>query len=202
MKLFIKPGSCSLASHIVLKEFGLPHETEVVDTKAGKTATGNDFSAINPKGYVPALQLDDGTILTEGAAILQYLADRAPASGLAPANGTLARYQVQAWLSYISAELHKSFVPFFYPGSSEDWKNAGRAGLQKRFAYVDSSLAGKDFLMGSQFTIADAYLFVVSNWARLVRFDLSGFDNLKAFQARVLARPAVQEAMKAEGLKV
>ena len=202
MKLFIKPGSCSLASHIVLKELGLPHEIEVVDTKAGKTASGNDFSAINPKGYVPALQLDDGTVLTEGAAILQYLADQVPASGLAPENGTLARYQVQAWLSYISAELHKNFVPFFYPGSSEDWKSAGRAGLQKRFAYVDDCLQGKDFLMGTQFTIADAYLFVVSNWAAFVKFDLSGFANITAFRARMRARPAVQAAMKAEGLKV
>lgn len=202
MKLFIKPGSCSLASHIVLKELGLPHETEVVDTKAGKTASGNDFSAINPKGYVPALQLDDGTVLTEGAAILQYLADQAPASGLAPANGTLARYQVQAWLSYISAELHKNFVPFFYPGSSDDWKSAGRAGLQKRFAYIDGCLQGKDFLMGTQFTIADAYLFVVSNWAAFVKFDLSGFANIMAFRARMQARPAVQAAMKSEGLKV
>jgi glutathione S-transferase len=202
MKLFIKPGSCSLASHIVLKELGLPCETEVVDTKAGKTASGSDYSAINPKGYVPALQLDDGTVLTEGPAILQYLADQAPAGGLVPENGSVARYQVQGWLNYIGSELHKNFSPFFNPVASDEWKETCRASLQKRFAYVDDCLKGKDFLMGAQFTIADAYLFVVSNWAKFVKFDLTGFANLTAFQARVHARPAVQAAMKGEGLKV
>jgi glutathione S-transferase len=202
MKLFIKPGSCSLASHIVLHELGLSHDIEVVDTKAGKTASGQDYAAINAKGYVPALQLDDGVVLTEGPAVLQYLADQKPAAGLAPANGSLQRYQVQGWLNYVGSELHKNFSPFFNPAAGEDWKAICRANLEKRFAYVDAALQGKNFLMGEQFTIADAYLFVVSNWARAVKFDLSAYANITAFQERVRARPAVQAAMKAEGLKI
>ena len=202
MKLFIKPGSCSLASHIILRELDMPFETEVVDTKAGKTASGNDYAAINPKGYVPALQLGDGTVLTEGPAIMQYLVDQQPGSTLAPANGTLQRYQVQAWLNFIGSEVHKNFSPFFKPTSTPEWKEACRANLERRYAYINDCLQDKPYLMGDQFTIADAYLFVVTNWAAIVKFDMSPYANVLAFQERVRARPTVQAAMKAEGLKV
>ena len=200
MKLFLKPGSCSLASHIVLEEIGRPYDTETVDLAKKLTASGADFWAINPKGYVPALLLDDGDLLTEGPAILQYLADLAPELQLAPANGSKARYQLQSWLTFIGTEVHKNFSPFFNPAATPEMKELARTNLQRRLGYVNDQLAGRDFLMGDTFSVADAYLFTVTNWARLVKVDLSTFANLLAYRARVGERPGVQAAMRAEGL--
>ena len=200
MKLFLKPGACSLASHIVLEELGRPYETEAVDLAKKVTASGADFWAINPKGYVPALLLDDGDLLTEGPAILQYLADQAPELNLAPANGSKARYQLQSWLTFIGTEVHKNFSPFFNPAATPEMKELARANLQRRLGYVNDQLAGRDFLMGDTFSVADAYLFTVVGWAKFVQLDLSAWPHLIAFQGRVAARPATQRALKAEGL--
>jgi len=200
MKLYLKPGACSLSPHIVLQELGLAHETEVVDLAKKVTASGANFLDINPKGYVPALTLDDGTLLTEGPAIVQYLADLHPEAQLAPPNGSLARYQLQSWLTYIGTELHKNFTPFFNPAATAEMKAQAGAMLQRRFALVESELASKSYLMGEGFTVADAYLFTVTSWAKFIKFDLSAFPQLQAFQTRVAARPAVQRALKAEGL--
>lgn len=200
MKLFIKPGACSLSPHIVLEELGLPYETEVVDLARKTTASGQDFLAINPKGYVPALLLDSGELLTEGPAIVQYLADLVPAKQLAPANGSIARYQLQSWLTFIGTEVHKSFSPFFNPKAPQEWKDIARANLERRLAYVAQQLEGKDYLLGSEFTVADAYLFTVLNWSKFIKLDLGAWPLLLAYQARVAARPAVQAALKAEGL--
>ena len=200
MKLFIKPGACSLSPHIVLEELGLPYETEVVDLAKKTTASGQDFLAINPKGYVPALQLDSGELLTEGPAIVQYLADLAPEKQLAPANGSVARYQLQSWLTFIGTEVHKSFSPFFNPKAPQEWKDIARANLERRLAYVAQQLEGRDYLLGSEFSVADAYLFTVLNWSKFIKLDLGAWPLLVAYQARVAARPAVQAALKAEGL--
>ena len=200
MKLFLKPGSCSLASHIVLEEIGRPYDTETVDLAKKLTASGADFWAINPKGYVPALLLDDGDLLTEGPAILQYLAALAPELQLAPANGSKARYQLQSWLTFIGTEVHKNFSPFFNPPATPEMKDLARANLQRRLGYVNDQLAGRDFLMGDTFSVADAYLFTVVGWAKFVQLDLSAWPHLIAFQGRVAARPATQRALKAEGL--
>ena len=200
MKLFLKPGSCSLASHIVLEEIGRPYDTETVDLAKKLTASGADFWAINPKGHVPALLLDDGDLLTEGPAILQYLADLAPELQLAPANGSKARYQLQSWLTFIGTEVHKNFSPFFNPAATPEMKDLARANLQRRLGYVNDQLAGRDFLMGDTFSVADAYLFTVVGWAKFVQLDLSAWPHLIAFQGRVAARPATQRALKAEGL--
>jgi len=200
MKLFIKPGACSLSPHIVLEELGLPYETEVVDLARKTTASGQDFLAINPKGYVPALLLDSGELLTEGPAIVQYLADLAPEKQLAPANGSVARYQLQSWLTFIGTELHKSFSPFFNPKAPQEWKDIARANLERRLAYVAQQLEGRDYLLGSDFSVADAYLFTVLGWSKFIKLDLGAWPALVAYQARVAARPAVQEALKAEGL--
>jgi glutathione S-transferase len=200
MKLFLKPGACSLSPHIVLEEAGLKYETEVVDLKTRLTASGQDYTTINPKGYVPALLLDSGEVLTEGPAIVQYLADLVPEKKLAPANGTLERYRLQSWLTFIGTELHKTFSAFFNPATPEDWKAFCRANLERRFGYVAEQLAGKDYLMGPDFSVADAYLFTVASWAKFIEFDLSQWPALGAYQARVAARPAVVAAMKAEGL--
>lgn len=200
MKLFIKPGACSLSPHIVLEELGLPYETEVVDLAKKTTASGQDFLAINPKGYVPALQLDSGELLTEGPAIVQYLADLAPEKQLAPANGSVARYQLQSWLTFIGTEVHKSFSPFFNPKAPQEWKDIARANLERRLAYVAQQLEGRDYLLGSEFSVADAYLFTVLNWSKFIKLDLGAWPVLVAYQARVAARPAVQAALKAEGL--
>ena len=200
MKLFYKPGACSLSPHIVLEESGLPYESESVDLKTKVTASGADFYAINPKGYVPALLLDSGELLTEGPAIVQYLADQVPAKRLAPANGTLERYRLQSWLTFIGTELHKSFSPFFNPAAGDDWKTIARANLERRLAYTDAQLAGKSYLLGEDFTVADAYLFTVLSWAKFIKLDLAQWPNLAAYQARVAARPKVQAALKAEGL--
>lgn len=200
MKLFLKPGACSLSVHIVLEELGLKYETDTVDLKGKKTGSGEDYLAINPKGYVPALQLDDGTLLTEGPAIVQYLADQHPDKKLAPANGTLARYQLQAWLTFIGTELHKTFSPLFNPTAPQEWKEQCRASIERRLAYVNEQLAGKDYLMGADFSVADAYLFTVVGWTKFVKIDISGLPHLLAYQKRVAARPGVQAALKAEGL--
>jgi glutathione S-transferase len=200
MKLFLKPGACSLCPHIVLEELGLKYETDTVDLKTKKTSNGADYLAINPKGYVPALQLDNGSVLTEVAAIVQYLADLKPGKKLAPANGTLERYQLQSWLTFIGTELHKTFSPLFNPVAPQEWKDACSGNIHRRLVWVNEQLAGKDYLMGKDFSVADAYLFTVVNWTARVKIDISGLAHLVAFQARVAARPAVQAALKAEGL--
>ncbi len=200
MKLYMKPGACSLSPHIVLEESGLAYETENVDLATKLTASGKDYWAINPKGYVPALLLGNGDLLTEGPAIIQYIADQVPEKKLAPANGSPERYRLQGWLTFIGTELHKSFSPFFNPAASDDWKFSAMANLTRRLAYTDEQLAGKSFLLGEDFSVADAYLFTVLGWAKFIKLDLSSWSKLVAFQARVAARPAVQAAMKAEGL--
>ncbi|MGM9516859.1 glutathione transferase GstA [Roseateles sp. DB2] len=200
MKLYYSPGACSLSPHIVLREAGLPFEAVLASTKTKKLADGTDFFSINPKGSVPVLELDNGERLTEGPAIVQYLADLVPEKQLAPANGSWPRYRLQEWLNYITSELHKGFSPLFNPATPEDAKPLFREALNKRLTWVDSQLEGRDYLLGSQFSVADAYLFVVSNWGQYVGVDISGLPNLGAWRGRVAARPAVQEAMKAEGL--
>ena len=200
MKLYYSPGACSLSPHIALREAGLSFDLVLASTKTKKLQDGSDFYAINSKGSVPVLELDNGERLTEGPAIVQYIADLAPASNLAPAAGSMARYRLQEWLNYITSELHKGFSPLFNPATPEDYKPLARAALMARFTWVNAQLEGKQYLMGDQFTVADAYLFVVSNWGQYVGVDVSGFEHLVAFRARVAARPAVQEAMKAEGL--
>lgn len=196
MKLFYKPGACSLSPHIVLLEAGLPFEIErVVD---GKVGNGVDFRSINPKGYVPLLQLDDGQYLTEGAAIVQYLADRKPEAQLAPANGTLERYRLQEWLNYVATELHKGFSPAFR--GTDESKKAARDALQPKLAYVSKHLETHQFLLGDRFTVVDAYLFTVTNWAQRVGLDLLPFAALVAYRERVAKRPAVHAAMLSEGL--
>jgi len=200
MKLYFSPGACSMASHIVLLESGLTFTIERVDFQTGMTAGGADFTRINPNGYVPALELKDGTVLTEGPAIVQFLADLKPESKLAPANGTLERYQLVALLNFISSELHKNFSPLFNPQAGADVQRDRRAVLAKRYAYIEQELSGKPFLTGDTFSVADAYLFTVSNWAAALKVDLSDFSNLQAWQARVGMRPSVQAAQRAEGL--
>ncbi len=201
MKLYFSPGACSLSPHIVLREAELSSELEAVDLKSKKTKGGADYTGINPKGQVPALVLDDGELLTEGPAIVQYLADRAPRSGLAPQAGTLERVRLQEWLNFISTELHKSFGPLFNPATPEDYKPIAKDTIGKRFAFVDEHLAKRGpFLLGGQFSVADAYLFVMTFWANYLKIDLSSWPHLKAYSERVAARPHVREAMKEEGL--
>ena len=200
MKLFYTPGASSLFPHIVLCELGLPHELEKVDLRSHTKADGSDYYATNPKGYVPALRLDDGQLLTEGPAIAQYLADLKPEAGLLPPAGTLERARVQEWLTFIGTEIHKNFSPLFRPGTSDDWKAAARANIDRRLGYVDQALAGRDYLTGRQFSVADAYLFTVLSWSRYIQIDLTPWPSLAAFQARVAARPAVQAALQSEGL--
>lgn len=200
MKLFYASGACSLSPHIVARELGIELSLQKVDLKTKTIASEGDFLAINPKGYVPALQLDDGQVLTEGPVIVQYLADLEPAKGLAPPAGTRARYHLQEWLGYINSELHKSYSPLFRPDTPAETRAERQAYLAKRYTVVEKHLAGRSFLMGDHFTVADAYLFTVTNWAGTVKFDLSPFPNLRAFQERIAARPAVKAAMRAEGL--
>ena len=200
MKLYFSPGACSLSPHIVLREAGLPFTLAQVSTKTHTLADGSDFYAINPKGYVPALQLDSGELLTEGPAIVQYVADQVPASGLAPAAGTLARYRLLEWLNYISTELHKGFSPLFNPAMPAEAKTLARTKLLERMGWVNAQLDGRSYLLGEPFTVADAYLFTVAGWGKYVGVDFSSLTHLQAFVARVAARPAVQEALKAEGL--
>jgi len=200
MKLYFSPGACSLSPHIVLLETGLAFSTERVDLGKKRTAGGADFRSINPNGYVPALELENGTVLTEGPAIVQYLADLAPHTGLLPAVGQVERYQALGWLNYISTELHKNYSPLFKPDASDDMRANARKMLALRFSHVASHLEGRDFLAGSQFSVADAYLFTVLGWADVVKFSLADWPQLQAFRTRIGARPAVQAALRAEGL--
>ena len=200
MKLYYSPGACSLSPHIALEEAGLTYEAIAAPTKTHKLADGTDYYTINPLGYVPLLVLDDGRQLREGPAIVQYIADQAPAKNLAPANGTYERAKLQEWLNYIGTELHKGFSPLFNPATPADYKTVVIARLHDRLKFTDGLLANATFVMGDTFTVADGYLFTVTNWAPLVGVDLSGYANLLAYRARVGARPAVVAAMKAEGL--
>ncbi len=200
MKLYYAPAACSLSPHIVLRESGLPFELVRVSTKTHKTADGGDFYAINPRGYVPVLEMDDGERLTEGPAIVQYLADQVPDKHLAPPNGTLARARLQEWLNFITSELHKGYGPLFNPAWPDEAKALARAALENRFAWVNGQLEGKTFLMGDSFSVADAYLFTVCSWGQFVALDIQQWPHLAAFYARVAARPTVQAALEAEGL--
>ena len=200
MKLYYSPGACSLSPHIVLKESGLPADVVLASTKTHRLEDGTDYYTINPLGYVPLLELDDGTRLREGPAIVQYLADQVPDKKLAPPSGTLARYQLQSWLTFIGTELHKGFSPLFSPTTPEEYKTTIKDKLKSRYTWVDEQLADKQFLMGDDFTVADAYLFTVTNWSKRMGPDLMSLPHLQAWHERVGARPAVQEAMKNEGL--
>lgn len=200
MKLYYAPGASSLATHIALREAGLDFEMEKVDLREKKTASGGDFYLVSAKGAVPALQLDDGEVLTEGAAVLQYVADQAPGKKLAPAAGSMARYRLMAWLNLIAMELHKSYSPFFNPAMPEAGKAIARDNLVRYYGIVERQLAGQDFLLGEAFTVADAYLFTVTRYAGVAGLDLLKWPCLQAFMQRVAARPAVLEAMRAEGL--
>jgi len=200
MKLFYSPGACSLSPHIALREAGLTFELDKVTFGTKKTDSGADFNAINPKSYVPTLQLDDGQVLTEGPAIVQYIADQKPESKLAPKAGTFERYRLQEWLNFISTELHKQFGPLFSPKTPDEKKQEIKDQLGKRFDFVTKSLEGKSFLLGEDFSVADGYLFTVLNWTNFVGFDLGPWSALKDYMARVAARPAVKAALVAEGL--
>ncbi len=200
MKLYYSPGACSLSPHIVLHEAGLRFEAIPAPTKTHQLPDGTEFYTINPLGYVPFLTLDDGRTLHEGPAIVQFIADQVPDLHLAPPNGSYERYKLQEWLNLIGTELHKGFSPMFTPNMPEEAKALAKARLTSRLKWVDGELAGKQYLMGDHFTVADAYLFVVSGWAKHVGLDLSAFANLLAYRERVGARPAVIAAMKAEGL--
>ncbi len=200
MKLFTRPGTCSLDTDIALREAGVTFDLVKVSHHTGKTSEGVDFTTINTKGYVPALLLDNGELLTENAALLQYIADLNPAAQLAPPAGTLERYRLTEWLAYINSEIHKGFSPLFLPNTPEDFKQYARENLTKRVDWLAKHLGSKPFLLGEQFSVADAYLFVVLTWSPHVSFDLTRWPNLLAFQERVSARPHVIEAMTAEGL--
>jgi glutathione S-transferase len=200
MKLYYSPGACSLSPHIVLHEAGLPFQAVIASTKTKRLADGTDYTTINPLGYVPMLELDDGQRLREGPAIVQYIADQVPARNLIPAWGTMERYRAIEWLNFISTELHKGFSPLFNPAMPEEAKALARTRLADRLTWVDRQLEGRDYLMGSEFTVPDAYLFVVASWGKYVGVDISGLSHLGAFMARMAARPGVQAALKAEGL--
>jgi glutathione S-transferase len=200
MKLYYSPGACSLASHIVLCEAGVKFELVKTALQTHTLADGTDYYQITPKGQVPLLELDDGSRLSEGPVILQYVGDRAPGTGLVPAAGTMERYRVMEWLNFITSELHKGYSPLFNPKMPAEAKEIFVARLKDKYAFVDAKLEGKDYLTGKQFSVADAYLFTVTNWAPTVGIDLTGLKNLEAFNARMKARPAVQQALKGEGL--
>jgi len=201
MKLYYAPGACSLSPHIVSREAGIPVELKKTSTKDKTIDGGGDYWKVNGKGYVPALELDNGQVLTEGPAIVQYLADQKPDTGLAPKAGSIERYRVQEWLNFITSEIHKGFSPLFRPTTPDEYKKIAKENLANRFNWLDKQLAGKDYLMGKQFTVADAYLFTVLRWTTPTKIDLSPWPNLGAYLARVAARPKVQEALKAEGLQ-
>lgn len=200
MKLYYSPGACSFSPHIVLHESGLPFEVERVDLKTKKTETGADYDAINPKSYVPALLMDNGELLTEGPAIVQYIADLVPEKKLAPPAGTLVRYRLQEWLNYISSEIHKGFGPLFNPKTPEEMKATIKARLVKRFAFAAAALESRDYLLGDTFTVADAYLFIMLRWTHSFGIDLTPWPVLQAYFERLAARPAVVDTLKAEGL--
>jgi glutathione S-transferase len=200
MKLYYFPGACSLAPHIVACEAGLPLDLERVDLGTHRTASGEDYYAINPKGYVPALQLDDGSVLTEVAVLLQYLGERDPAAGLVPAAGTMAHYRLLEWLNYIAMEIQKGFGPLWNAKLAPEARKEAVANLSRRLDLVEKTLAAQPYLMGERFGVADAYLFTVASWARWVKLDLAHWPKLGEFLARVAARPKVKEALEAEGL--
>jgi glutathione S-transferase len=196
--LFYSPGACSFSPHVALREAGLPFTLERVDLRAKKTANGEDFAAINPKGYVPALRLPSGDLLTEGPAIVQWIADQAPEKGLAFPAGTIERARVQEWLTFIGTELHKSFSPLFDRTIADEAKAAARARIERRLAFTAAHLEGRAFLVGERFTVADGYLFTVLQWTAFVGIDLGAWPALAAYHARILERPAVQGALEAE----
>jgi glutathione S-transferase len=198
MKLYYAPGACSLSPHIALYESGLPFEAEAVDIRAKLTASGADYRQVNPKGAVPALGLDSGEVLTEGAAIVQYIADMAPARKLAPPAGSFERYRLQEWLNYIASEFHKGFSPLFRPDTPDDYKKLVVAALRGKLDYIATQLADRDYLMGPTFTVADGYLFTILGWTRFAALDLADWPAVKAYADRVGARPAVQAARAAE----
>jgi len=200
MKLYYSPGACSLSPHIALLEAGLPYDLVKVDLKAKKLENGDDYLKVNPKGQVPALALDSGELVTEGPVIVQMIADKASARNLAPARDSAERYKLLEWLNFIGTELHKNFGPMFSPVLADDAKAFFKDRVMGKFRYVDGTLAGRDYLMGKQFTVADGYLFTMLRWADNMKFDLAGLANLQAYKARVGARPMVQEALTKEGL--
>lgn len=200
MKLYYFPGACSLAPHLALQESKLTFEAYAVDLNA-KTYAGGDFKNINPKGSVPALQVDSGEVLTECAVILQYIADRAPTANLIAPAGTWERYRTQEWLNYIATELHKGFSPLWNPATPEDYKKIALKNLTARFEYVNAHLAHNDYVMGAQYSVADAYLFTVINWANFLKIDLAPWTHLQHYLARIQERPATLAALKAEGLR-
>lgn len=199
-KLYFSPGACSLSPHIVANEAGIPLELVKVDVRSKTVAREGDFWDVNPKGYVPVLELDDGEVLTEGPAIVQFLADRAPAAALAPANGTFERVRLQEALNYLTSEIHKAYSPLFNPDVLPAVREERLAYLTRRYALIEKQLEGRNYLLGDRFTVADAYLFTLTRWARAVKLDLTGFPNVEAFQKRVGSRKAVLDAMRAEGL--
>jgi glutathione S-transferase len=200
MKLYYSPGACSLSPHIALLEAGLPYDLVKVDLRAKKLENGDDYLQVNPKGQVPALGLDNGELVTEGPVIVQMIADKAPGKNLAPARDSAERYKLLEWLNFITGELHKNFSPMFNPAIPDEVKNFFRDRLMSKFKYVDAQLAGRDYLMGKQFSVADGYLYTMLRWADGHKFDLAGLKNLMAFKERVAARPKVQEALTKEGL--
>ena len=200
MKFYYAPGACSLAPHIVAREAGLTLDLEKVDLRTRTTASGRAFAEVNPKGYVPALEVRDGEVMTEVSALIQYLADQAPQAGLMPAVGTPERYKTLEWIGFISTEIHKGFGPLWNPASPDEVKQAAKDKLFQRFAYLDQALAGRSYLTGDRFTVADAYLFTVTNWTNFHGLSLAEYPNLAAFMGRVAVRPKVQEALQAEGL--
>jgi glutathione S-transferase len=201
MKLYYSPGACSLSPHIALLEAGLPYDLVKVDLRAKKLENGDDYLKINPKGQVPALALDSGELITEGPVIVQMIADKVPAKNLAPSRDSVERYKLQEWLTYINGELHKNIGPLFNPALSDEAKAIFKDRAMGKFKYLDGQLAGRDYLMGKQFTVADGYLFVMLRWAESMKFDLSGLNNLMAYKDRIAARPKVDEALVKEGLK-
>ena len=200
MKLYYSPGACSLSPHIALLEADLPYDLVKVDLRAKTLENGDDYLKVNPKGQVPALALDSGELVTEGPVIVQMIADKAAGKNLAPARDTAERYKLLEWLNFITSELHKNFGPMFSPVLADDAKAFFKDRVMGKFKYVDGALAGQDYLMGKQFTVADGYLFTILTWADRMKFDLSGLPNLVAYRARVAARPKVQEALTKEGL--
>jgi glutathione S-transferase len=200
MKLYFSPGACSLAPHIALVEAGLPHDLVKVDLRTHKLENGGDYYAVNPKGYVPDLELDDGTRLTEAAVVLQYIADRKPGT-LAPAHGTMERYRLIEWLNFVATELHKGFSPLWKPNTPDAYKSVVIENLGKRFDFLEPILAKQSYLTGEQFTIADAYLFTILSWSKALKVDLSKWPAITQYLQRVGARPAVQEAKRAESLQ-
>jgi len=200
MKLYYSPGACSLSPHIALLESGLPYDLVKVDLKAKKLENGDDYLKVNPKGQVPALAMDNGELMTEGPVIVQMIADKAAGKNLAPANGSPERYRLQEWLNFVTTELHKNFGPMFSPVLADDAKAFFKDRVMGKFKYIEGALAGHDYLMGKQFTVADGYLFTMLSWAERMKFDLSAMPNLLAYKARVAARPKVQEALTKEGL--